>query len=140
MKIFIAYKQSGRDKSVLRGNLERISKELEQQGHKTFIFMRDIQKWQKPTESPESIIRKAFKEITKVDIVLCWIDTKGISSGLSLEVGYSQAKGKKLFVLIRENEEIFLNYSYIAGLADYVVKYKNKKELFDKFPKIPKGL
>jgi len=83
MKVYLTYKFKDEELGNLRGMLEQFSKLIEEStGWKTFIFFRDVQKWQKPSMDVKEVIEKAMKEINKCDAILAEASEKarGVTS------------------------------------------------------------
>jgi len=119
MKIFLSYKFSGVDRKSLRVLIDCVSEKLESLGHTTFCFSRDIQHWGDTNISRSKIIPTALINLDSCDLLLAVIDEEGASTGVGIEVGYAQAKGKKVFLATREG----VGADYVASLADKVLEY-----------------
>jgi nucleoside 2-deoxyribosyltransferase len=131
VKIYIAYQFSGQDKNYLKDMLKQVSNKINEIGHETYIFYRDVQKWGQPIKDKKKIINLAYNAIDKCDGLLVILENNKRSEGTILEVGYAKGKGKKVFVAISKKvgKEEFL---YIKGLADKVIIYSSVRELIPK--------
>lgn len=125
MKIYFCYKfRNYTNKTTLRKKLETISELLERQGHSTYIYWRDNQKWSivPSKEEPQSIVTKAFRQIRDSDILFAFTDTQDVSEGMLLELGYGYAIGKKIIFVTAEN-----------SLSRFVIAIANKVIEFNAF-------
>lgn len=125
MKIYIAYKFHSQNKKTVRGNLTALSNILEELGHKTFVFFRDIQKRGEVTMTPKDIIYTAFQNLKKQDAILAIIINDKKSEWLLLEAGYAKALGKKFFLVIKK----WCKWTFIRELADKIIEFEHIDEL-----------
>ncbi len=125
MKIYIAYKLSGSDLSNLKLKLEYISSILENLGHETFIFLRDIQNWTPGSMNPTEIMELAMKEMHTCDAIISIIENKEKGEGLLIENGFMKALGKKIIVLFGPDAKSVL----LNGIAEDILTYTNLNEL-----------
>ncbi|HBB04638.1 TPA: hypothetical protein DCZ39_07245 [Patescibacteria group bacterium] len=102
MRYYIAYKFLDSDKEILKKRLGIISDMIEETGNTAFIFYRDTQNRGAISTPTDQIIRQAFIEVKKSDIIVAFIESGEKSEGMLLEVGYAKALGKKLVLLIRK--------------------------------------
>ncbi len=123
-KIYIAYKFSGADHRKLRKKLENISDIIKRTGYKSFIFFRDIQKWKVRKENPVFVMRKAFTNLKKCDILLAIVETREKAEGLLIESGYAKSLGKKIIVALTPQGRAIL----LRGIADKSFIFRNMKE------------
>lgn len=127
MKVYIAYKFKDKDLKKLRKKLEKLSDIVENLGHKTFIFFRDVQKWKKTKMNVKRIFKRAMKEIEKCDIILAECSEK--ARGVYFEIGYAKAKGKKVIVIHKKGTDV----NALRSAADKVIEYKDFEDLEKKF-------
>ncbi|MDD3648188.1 MAG: nucleoside 2-deoxyribosyltransferase [Candidatus Dojkabacteria bacterium] len=127
-KIFIAYKHAGKDEKRLQHILEWISQTLESKGYKTFIYRRDVQGWDKITQSGKQIILGALENLRECDAIFAYVDSPGISEGLSIEIGYAKAKGKRVYLAINKSLSPEA-YRFLRGLADKTIEFSNTTDL-----------
>jgi nucleoside 2-deoxyribosyltransferase len=125
MKIYIAYKLSGVDKGELQKGLESISNTLTKLGHKTFIFMRDVQNWQPGGMHPDKIMQRAMQEMKSCDAILSIIETQEKGEGLLIETGFMKALGKKVIVASGVNGRGFL----LKAIADELIEFGDEEDL-----------
>ena len=128
MKIYLAYQYTGKNKTKLKENLEKISSSLEQKGHNTFIFLRNINNWGEKEIETKNIIPLAFKEIKNSDLLFIFIDKYSASTGIGLEIGYAKALGIPVVIAIREND----SDNYLLSLYDKLIEYKDFEDLLNK--------
>jgi len=132
MKIFISHKFRGVNVQDLREKLERISFILEKSGHKTFIYFRDREKWQKRNFPFGQVILEAFKQIKKCDILFGFIDSQEMSEGMLLEIGFAKALNKKIILLISKK----CSFPIIEAISDQVIKFNDIKQIDKELLKI----
>jgi len=131
MKAYITYKFKDEDPQALRVKLEEFSKIVEDAtGWKTFVFFRDVQKWQKDTRTVKEIFTEALSEVKKCDIILAEASEK--SNGAYLEIGYAKALGKKIIVVHKKGTEANL----LEAMADVSIEYETDEELKMKLKEI----
>ena len=131
MKVYLTYKFKDEELGILRATLEQFSKLIEEStGWKTFIFFRDVQKWQKPTMEVKEVIDRAMKEIDKCDAILAEASEK--ARGVYFEAGYAKAKGKKVIVIHKKGTEAH----FLDALADIKIEYDDWDDLREKLKKI----
>lgn len=136
MKIYLAYKLSGSSLKELRPKLEKISQIIEELGHKSFIFVRDIQSWDPKEHTPDSIIKEAMNRMKKSDAILCVVDSHEKSEGMLIEAGYMKGLGKKVIVAKSPIGKAIL----LKALADRYLEFKDPEQLRVKLKKIFKNL
>jgi nucleoside 2-deoxyribosyltransferase len=124
MKAYITYKFKDEDPKSLKAHLEEFSRVVEEAtGWKTFVFFRDIQKWQKDNRTIGEIFNQALSEVKKCDIILAEASEK--SNGAYLEIGYGKALGKKIVVVHKTGTEANL----LDAMADVKFTYDNYEDL-----------
>lgn len=127
MKLYIAYRFSGRDKDELKNSLTSVSKVLTGTGHETFIFCRDEQNWGEKEMLPEEIFAKALKHIEESDGLLAWQNSPEKSEGLLLEVGFAKGLGKRIIVAVKKD----VPATFLRCVADEVVEYESDEKLLE---------
>lgn len=135
MKIYFCYKfRNYTNKTILKSKLETISELLERQGHATYIYWRDNQKWSivSSKDEPRSIITKAFDQIRNSDVLFAFTDTQDISEGMLLELGYGYAIGKKIILATVENSSL----RFVTVIANKVIKFDSFGSLIDSLAKM----
>jgi len=130
MRIYLAYKFKGADSNLLRKKLEELSKVLEEQGHETFIFFRDVQKWGEVKTTVQEIVNGAIQGIKDCDMILADISEK--ANGVYFEIGYAKALGKKVVVMLQADKEA----NFLKASADEVIEYSDFEDLKEKLKKI----
>jgi nucleoside 2-deoxyribosyltransferase len=128
MKIYLAYKLSERDSAEVRAKLEEIDSVIKKLGHKTFIFMRDVQDWSPGGMQPREIMKRAIKEMKKCDTIISIIEVQEKGEGMLLESGFMKALGKKLIVASSPEGRGIL----LKGMADEVFEFKDMTEFEEK--------
>jgi nucleoside 2-deoxyribosyltransferase len=132
MKIYLAYKLSERDPAEVKLKLQEMDSIIKKLGHKTFIFMRDVQDWNPGGMEPKEIMKRAMKEMKKCDIILSIIEVQEKGEGMLLESGFMKALGKKLIVASSPEGRGIL----LKGMADEVFEFKDMKEFEGKLKRI----
>lgn len=135
MKIYFCYKfRNYINKASLRSKLETISKLLEHQGHSTYIYWRDNQKWSTipSQDKPQSVIIQAFHQIRDSDVLFVFTDTQDLSEGMLLELGYGYAIGKKIIFVTVENS----SSRFVTAMANKVIKFNSFGSLIDSLAKM----
>ena len=125
MKIFVAHKFSEVDKGQLREKLEKVFSFLEKNGHQTFNYCRDRQKWKEDRRQLGIIVKEALEDLKKSDAILIFIDGPERSEGIYMEFGFAKALGKKVILLIAEDA----SSPMLEAMADQVIKFKELKDL-----------
>lgn len=125
MRYYIAYKFLNADKEVLKKTIGIISDMVEKEGNTTRIFYRDIQNRGTISMTIDQIIRQAFAEIKKSDIILAFIESEEKSEGMLLEIGYAKALGKKVKVLIKR----WIDLRFVRALADETIEFDSIEDL-----------
>lgn len=83
----------------------------------------------------KEMMRIAFDEINKSDLVIVELTKKAI--GVGVEVGYAVAKNKPIIYLKRKEA----NYSTtVGGCTDYLIEYTDENQLKIKLNKILESL
>jgi len=116
----------------LRRKLEQIITVLERDGHKTFNSFRDIGNWQTKELPPAKAISWAFNKIKKCDAILAFIDTKEVSKGMHLELGFAKALNKKIILLISKK----VCFPTLEALSNHVIRFDDIKDAIKKLIKI----
>jgi len=131
MKIYITYKFKYEAPEELKTRLEELSKIIEEStGWKTFIFFRDVQKWQVGKISTKEIINKAVEEIKKCDAIL--VEASEKARGVYFEVGYAKALKKKVIVIHKKNTEA----NFLEAFMDVKIEYEDYEDLKNKLRRI----
>ena len=106
MKFVIIYKyKSTDDKHELERELEQLSTLIScLDGHETFIFDKDVKKWQEVDVPREQASPIVFKELKECDAIIAYINHSNPSEGVHLEAGYAKALGKKIILCVKKGE------------------------------------
>jgi hypothetical protein len=130
MRFYVAYKHLGEDETKLREILEDIADQIKSSGHSSFIYFRDIQKWNSKSLhlSPKQLIMKGFNKLQKCDALLIIVGSKEKSEGMLLEIGYAKALRKKILLAIDKKLDIN-ELRFVRGISDYTVTYSDVKNL-----------
>ena len=134
MKIYVSFKYSGEDLSIVRKNIKTICDILEDNGYETSCTLWLDEYFEKNNFTQKDIMEYALKEIDSSDINLAFINSKQKSEGMLLELGYSIAKEKKIYLIIKEG----IPTSFLKEFAEKVIVFKNLKDLESKLEDLTK--
>jgi len=130
MRVYIAYKFTGADKTELKERLEKLSKLIEETlGWETFIFFRDAQNWGEIKMDIKEVTQKAMQEIEKCDAIL--VEASEKANGVYFEVGYAKALNKKIIIIHKKDKEA----NFLDSTADVVIEYGDDEDLREKLVK-----
>lgn len=107
-----------------RQDIELISNVLNRDGIETVCIARDVEEWGNKQLSSTELMQRTFYEIDHSDMVILEMSEKGV--GLGIEAGYAFAKGKPVFVLIKEGMELS---NTMQGVASRVITYRHLEEI-----------
>ena len=131
MKVYVTYKFKEEEPSALRKHLEQFSKLIEDStGWKTFIFFRDVQKWEVGKMAMKEVVTRAMEEIKKCDAIL--VEASEKARGVYFEAGYAKALGKKVIVIHKKDSEA----NFLDASADVKIEYENDEDLREKLAKV----
>ena len=125
MRIYIAYRFTGVPKSQLDELIDPVVKTLKQEGYDAFCNYYSDEKYKREKYDLKRIMNHCYSELEDRDVVLCLIDTKELSCGMLLELGYAFAKEKKVIVFSRIGCEI----PTVKEMVDEHYTYKDYDEL-----------
>ena len=127
MKVYVTYKFKEEEPSALRKHLEEFSKLIEDStGWKTFIFFRDVQKWQVGMMTMKEVVTRAMDEIKKCDAIL--VEASEKARGVYFEAGYAKALGKKVIIIHKKGTES----NFLEAAADVKITYDSLEDLKEK--------
>ena len=114
----------GVNKEELKKQLEVLSRFLEKAGYKTFVFFRDIEKWEEGKFLPGEVVKQTFERIKECDILLCLINHQEQSEGMLLEIGFAKALNKRLILLVAKE----ISAPTLEAISGQIIRFKNKNE------------
>ena len=136
MKFCVIYKYSTtKNKSQLEMELEQLSSILNDLGHETFIFDRDIKNWQNVEIPREESSKMVFSAMEKCDGVIAYVNHGEPSEGMAMEAGYAKALEKKLILVVKHGAssprvmsicDSYLEFEDFMDLKDKLSYYLNK--------------
>ena len=137
MKFVIIYKyKSTDDKHELERELEQLSTLIScLDGHETFIFDKDVKKWQEVDVPREQASPIVFKELKECDAIIAYINHSNPSEGMHLEAGYAKALGKKIILCVKKGEspgrmkaisDVYIQFKDFEDLKTQLTNYLNK--------------
>ncbi|MFC1624939.1 nucleoside 2-deoxyribosyltransferase [Patescibacteria group bacterium] len=133
MKFVIIYKyKSTEDKHELERELEQLSTLISTlDSHETFIFDKDVKKWQEVDVPRDQASLIVFKELKECDAVIAYINHSNPSEGMHLEAGYAKALGKEIILCVKKGEST----GRMRPISDTFIQFKDfedlKKQLTD---------
>ena len=128
MKIFISYRYTGEDLSVLKLVLAKISSLFESKGHSVFCSFGYNDFFQKENYSYKKILDYTLNELNKSDYIFAIIKSQDKSEGMLLELGYAYAKGKK--VILAKKEDVYT--TFVQELAKRTISFSDLDDLYEK--------
>lgn len=128
MKIFISYRYTGEDLSVLRGILVKITSLFENKGHSVFCSFGHNDFFQKENYSYKQILDYALKELDESDYVFAFVKSQEKSEGMLLELGYAYAKGKKIILAKKED----VHTTFVQEMAKKTISFVDLEDLYKK--------
>ena len=125
MRYYIAYKYTrNKNREQLKKKLDKISKNLKRQGHKTFVLGRDVKKWQHVNFGSIKLIPMIYKNMANCDVLLAYVDSPAFSKGLFFEAIIATFLGKKRIMFLengvrsKATKLLFNNVKTAATLDD----------------------
>ena len=88
MKVYIAGPLFDDKAKIILEKIDKLCKEL---GLDTFLPERDVGRFEKGDSKP--FFKRDRDEIDECQVMVAYLDWKGISSGTAWEIGYAHAKG-----------------------------------------------
>lgn len=128
MKIFISYRYTGEDLSILKGFLDRITSSFESKGHSVFCSFGHNDFFQKENYSYKQILDYALKELDESDYVFAFIKSQEKSEGMLLELGYAYAKGKKIILAKKDD----VHTTFVQELSGKTIAFSDIEDLYKK--------
>jgi len=134
MKFCIIYKYTTtKNKFQLEKDLEQLSSILNDMGHDSFIFDRDIKNWQNIEIPREESSKMVFSAMAECDGVIAYVNHNELSEGMAMEAGYAKALNKKVIMAVKEGAssprirsicDLYIEFEYVGdlekGLEDYL--------------------
>ena len=135
MKFCIIYKYTTtKNKFQLEKDLEQLSSILNDMGHDTFIFDRDIKNWQNIEIPREESSKMVFSAMGECDAVIAFVNHSELSEGMAMEAGYAKALNKKLIMIVKEGAssarirsvcDLYIEFEDIGDLENSLIDYLN---------------
>ncbi|MBI2033264.1 MAG: nucleoside 2-deoxyribosyltransferase [Candidatus Levybacteria bacterium] len=119
-------------KDILSSEIDTVVNSLTESGFRTLVFVKEFS--YSSTQEKE-MMEKALEEIEKCNIFIAEVSTKAI--GVGIEIGYAKALGKPIIYLRNSKSE---QSKTVAGIADYIISYKNLDVLRDLLLKTVKNI
>ena len=133
MKTLLAYRFTGETKESLDNLLIPVKNVLEKAGVNVdcTYFDKNLAEIEK-TFKPQDYTFYAFKLIDKVNFLFTVLNSEEKSEGMILEIGYCIGKHIPVIVAIKDG----VNKTYLPGMADMIINWKDIKDLTNKISKI----
>jgi len=129
MKFCIIYKYTTtKNKFQLEKDLEQLSSILNDMGHDTFIFDRDIKNWQDIDIPREESSKMVFSAMAECDGVIAFVTHKELSEGIAMEAGYAIALRKKLILAVKEGA----SSPRIRSVCNLYIEFEDVDDLKEK--------
>ncbi len=128
LRMFIT---SSFENSSNREEIERLCELVRSVGFEDFSFIRDVENYQHVFDNPKDLMKRAFEEIEKSDILL--IDMTEKPTGRAIEAGIAYALGKKIIIIIKKDT---LLKDTAKGIADEILEYELIDEIVDKLKQL----
>lgn len=116
--VVLLHKVRGEDKEKLKLEISEICNLLKKAGYSVYCTFLDSSMEGK---DKKDLIKKSFYEIDKADIVLFYIKSEEKSEGMLIEFGYSVAKKKVIYLLIKKD----LYSPYVRQAASKVIEFED---------------
>lgn len=115
MKLFITINfQKGDNKK----EIEHLCGLIKEAGFEDFCFIRDVENYKNIFNSPQELMQRAKKEISKSDALL--IDMTDKPTGRAIEAGIAYALDKKVILIAKKGTQI---KNIAKGIASLVIEY-----------------
>lgn len=129
MRAYIAIKHHIDNRN--REHIHKISITLEKFGWETICVTRDLEKWGQLKFDSFTLMRKAFHEIDKSDLIVIDLTEKGV--GIGIEAGYAFAKGKSILTIAKTGSHISTTLQGISQTVLFYSSLDDVNSLFDQF-------
>ncbi len=130
MKIFIGQRVTGENQDYLKNESLKLVEVLKSHGHKPYCtFLEDNGFEYKSNKEKMNI---AFKKIKDSDLFLAIVRNENKSEGLLMEIGYSIANKKIIYLAISKD----VKNTYLREIAKKVIEYNNFEDLLNQIKEI----
>ena len=123
--IFVAFKLTGEDKNKVKATMKKVCSSFENQGDLYYCSILDDDA---PREDNGKLFDYLFKKLSDADEVFVLMQSGSVSEGMSMEIGYAKAKGKKIILAIHKG----VKNLKAKELADEVVEFTDLDDLIIK--------
>lgn len=132
MKIFISYRYTGEDLSIVKSTIEKITSLFEDKNISVFCSFGHSEFFQKENYSNKQILDYALKGLDESDYVFAFIKSQEKSEGMLLELGYAYAKGKK--IILAKKDDVYT--TFVQELAERTISFTDLEDLYEKIEKL----
>jgi len=130
MKIFIGQRVTGENITNLKNESMKLVEVLKSNGHKPYCTFLESNGFDNKSNKEKMDI--AFKKIKDSDLFFAIVRNENRSEGLLMEIGYSIAKKKIIYLAINED----VQNTYLREIAKKVIEYKNFEDLLNKIKEL----
>lgn len=132
VKIYVAGKLWDKEDRI---KVEEIDKFLMSLGYETFLPHRDAGIYEEGM-NPEPIFKKDRDMIDWCDLMVAFLDWRGISSGTAWELGYAHARGKRVIGVVEDKKSLKSKFRICVMCFNKDVEFvENLGELKEKLKK-----
>lgn len=133
MRVYLSYRFTGERKQDLIKTLSPVINKLNEIGLDAYcnFFDKDLPSRSKNYKQHDFVF-DAYKIIDTTDLIFVLINSENKSEGMILELGYGIAKKIPVIVAIKDG----VNNTYLPGMANLIIHYKDIGDLVKKIPKI----
>ncbi|MBU3897294.1 MAG: hypothetical protein KJ697_05205 [Nanoarchaeota archaeon] len=132
MKIFLIYRFTGEEIVKLEKICNKIIASLEKAKHICFCSLSKEKYYKKNKFTRKQSYLDTMKEIDNYEAVLVFIKSNKKNEEILVEVGYAVAKGKKIFLAIKNG----VRSELIEQISDKIIKFDTVEDLCKKLSKL----
>ena len=126
MKIFISYRYTGEDLSLLQEIMETIVSKIETKGHEVYCSFGKREFFAEQNFSLKEILDDALQALETSDCIFALVKSSEKSEGMLLELGYAYAKGKNVIVAKQKDATA----TFIPEIANQLIEFSEVSELY----------
>lgn len=119
MKLYLAYRYTGEPYDQLVQTMTRVVAICHSLGLETFCSMLMEDEWRAQWRDYDQILAHCLTELDSCDAMLALIWTDEVSNGMQVELEHLQASNKPLFLVIREDLDVWNFRQYAQWIAQY---------------------
>ncbi len=119
MKLYLAYRYTGEPYDQLVQTMTRVVAICHSLGLETFCSVLMEETWRAKWRDYDQILAHCLTELDSCDAMLALIWTDEVSTGMQVELEHLQASNKPLFLVIREDLDVWNFRTYAQWIAQY---------------------